>query len=273
MLTAASPAAARDEPLWEAGMGVAVLDFPDYRGSSHSRGYVLPAPYLVYRGDFFKSDRSGARTTFFSDQNFDLHLSVGASLPVSSDRNPDREGMPTLRPSIELGPALDVTLWRSARERYKLDVRFPLRAAMTLESHPEYAGSQFSPHVNLDIHDPLDFSGWRLGLLAGPVFTDARYNKRFYEVAPEFATPSRPAYPAPGGGYGGTQFIAAFSKRYPKFWVGGFVRYDQLRGAVFESSPLVTSKSYVAGGIAISWIFSESSQRVPVNDYGEEIRQ
>jgi len=51
------------------------------------------------------------------------------------------------------------------------------------------------------------------------------------------------------------------------------VRYDQLRGAVFESSPLVTSKSYVAGGIAISWIFSESSQRVPVNDYGEEIRQ
>jgi len=102
-------------------MGVAVLDFPDYRGSSHSRGYVLPAPYLVYRGDFFKSDRSGARTTFFSDQNFDLHLSVGASLPVSSDRNPDREGMPALRPSIELGPALDVTLWRSARERYKLD--------------------------------------------------------------------------------------------------------------------------------------------------------
>ena len=62
------------------------------------------------------------------------------------------------------------------------------------------------------------------------------------------------------------------SKRFPKFWIGAFARYDTLRGARFEDSPLVTSKRYVAGGIGISWILGQSSQRVRVNEYGDEAR-
>ena len=50
-MTCACPASARDEPLWEAGVGIAGLHFPDYRGSSHTRNYVLPTPYFIYRGD------------------------------------------------------------------------------------------------------------------------------------------------------------------------------------------------------------------------------
>ena len=44
-LLAAAPLAclAADEPLWEAGMGVAAVYLPDYRGSDHSRGYALPS--------------------------------------------------------------------------------------------------------------------------------------------------------------------------------------------------------------------------------------
>jgi hypothetical protein len=66
------------------------------------------------------------------------------------------------------------------------------------------------------------------------------------------------------------QFLMALSKRYPKFWVGGFARYDTLRSAAFESSPLVTSKRYVAAGFGISWIIGESSRRVPVAQFGDE---
>jgi len=271
-MLAAIPAAARDEPLWEAGMGVAGVYFPDYRGSTHARTYPLPAPYLVYRGDFFKSDREGVRGTLFKREDVDLHLSAGASLPVSSDDNPAREGMPDLKPTVELGPAVDFTLWRSGAERMKLDFRMPLRFAFTIESHPQFAGTQLFPHLNLDVHDPLGFHGWNLGMLGGPVFTDGRYNRRFYEVAPEFATPARPAFASPGGGYGGMQFLVALSKRFPRFWVGGFARYDTLAGAVFGSSPLVTSKHYVAGGIAISWIFKESAERVAVDEFGEQRR-
>ena len=73
-------ALAADEPLWEAGLGVAGLHFPDYRGSSQSRDYVLPAPYFVYRGEFLKADRHGLRGIFFRTDRLDLNLSVGASL-------------------------------------------------------------------------------------------------------------------------------------------------------------------------------------------------
>ena len=253
-------AQAREEPLWEAGIGLAALSFPDYRGSSHSRGYVLPAPYLVYRGEVFKADRQGLRGIFFRTERVALNMSVGASLPVRSSEVSAREGMPDLKPSIEAGPSLELNLWRASDRRAALDLRLPVRAAMTVSSDPRYIGLQFFPHLNVDV-DPSGAAGWKLGVLAGPVFTDSRYNRHFYSVAPEFADARRSAYEARGG-YGGTQFIVALSKRFPRFWVGGFARYDTLRGAAYQASPLVTSKRYAAGGIAVSWIFAESSRRV-----------
>ena len=74
---------AKEEPLWEAGFGIAAIHFPYYRGSSQERTYALPAPYFVYRGDFFKADRYGMRGVFFKTERMDLNLSVGASLPRS----------------------------------------------------------------------------------------------------------------------------------------------------------------------------------------------
>jgi outer membrane scaffolding protein for murein synthesis (MipA/OmpV family) len=267
-----SPTAlARDEPLWEAGLGAAALHFPDYRGSEQSHTYGLPAPYFVYRGEFLKADRHGLRGTLFNSDRIDLNLSLAASLPVDSSKNRARAGMSDLKPSIELGPSLDFTLWRATDRRTKLDLRLPLRGAMTVESNPRFIGGQFFPHLNVDIHDPLGFGGWNLGMLAGPVFTDKRHNRHFYSVPAEYATADRPAYEARGG-FAGTEFIVAVSKRFPKFWVGGFVRYDTLRGAEFEASPLVTSKSYLAGGIGVSWIFGQSSQRVAVNEFGDAPR-
>ena len=268
---AALPAAARDEPLWEGGLGIAAVHFPHYRGSDQSKTYALPVPYFVYRGEIFKADREGVRGVFFKTDRVDLNLSVGASLPVRSTDNRARAGMPDLDPAIEAGPTLDVTLWRANDRAAKLDLRLPARGAIEISSDPRYIGAQFFPNLNLDIRDPFGHAGWNLGMLAGPVFTDKRYNRRFYEVAPEFATPTRPAYRAEGG-YGGAQFIVALSKRFPRFWVGGFARYDTLRGAAFEDSPLVTSKRYLAGGLGFSWILGESSQRVPVDRFGERPR-
>jgi outer membrane scaffolding protein for murein synthesis (MipA/OmpV family) len=269
--SAACAAGAREEPLWELGLGAAGVHFPDYRGSSHTRNYALPAPYLVYRGEFLKADREGLRARLMRTEDLDLTLSAGASLPVRSEDNPVRSGMPDLKPSLELGTSLNWTLWRTAGSKLKLDARFPVRLAATVESRSRFIGGQFFPHLNLDVREPFGFSGWNLGLVAGPVYTDGRYNRYFYEVAPRYATAARPTYTT-GGGYGGMQFLAALSRRFPKFWVGGFARYDTLNNAVFEESPLVTSKRYVAGGIAVAWILGESKERVEVTPFGDERR-
>ncbi|HEX4942719.1 MAG TPA: MipA/OmpV family protein [Usitatibacteraceae bacterium] len=254
-----------EEPLWEAGAGVAALRLPDYRGASHSRWYALPLPYLVYRGDFLKADRHGVRGVFFDSDRVEFNLSVGASLPVDSSQSEARQGMPDLRPSVELGPSVDFTLWRSAARRAKVELRLPLRGAVTIESDPRYIGVQFFPHLSLDVNDVGGLAGWNLGMLAGPVYTDRRYNRYFYGVPPDQATAARPAYD-PDGGYGGAQFIVALSRRFARLWVGGYLRQDTLAGATFAASPLVTSRRYMAGGIGVSWIFSESSRRVPAND-------
>jgi outer membrane scaffolding protein for murein synthesis (MipA/OmpV family) len=261
----ALPAAARDEPLWEAGIGIAGGHFPHYRGSDQSRGFVFPIPYGVYHGEVFKADREGVRSIFVKTDSVDVNLSVGASLPVDSEDNRAREGMPSLRPSIEAGPSVQLTMWRSQSQRVKLDARFPLRFALSVEARPQFVGTQFFPHLNLDIRGPAGMQDWNLGLLAGPVFTDRHYNRYFYEVPAEFATASRPAY-QPGSGFAGMQYLAALSKRFAKLWVGGFVRYDTLGGAAFEASPLVTSKRYLAAGLGVSWIFAESARRVTVDD-------
>ena len=58
-------AVAEEEPLWEAGLGVGALSFPDYRGSDERQLYPVPVPYFVYRGDFFKADRDGVRGELF----------------------------------------------------------------------------------------------------------------------------------------------------------------------------------------------------------------
>jgi outer membrane scaffolding protein for murein synthesis (MipA/OmpV family) len=266
----ASPDAPQ-EPLWEAGIGVGGVYFPDYRGSSQSRGYLLPAPYFVYRGRFLQADRNGVRGVFVDNDRVDLNLSLGASLPVDSSRDNARAGMADLKATVEVGPSLEVKLWEAESGRARLELRMPVRGAITVESSPRFIGGQFYPHLNLDTTGSGNLEGWHLGLTAGPVFTNAAYNRYFYEVTPEDATPGRPAY-TPGGGYAGAEFLAAFSKRFPRYWVGGFVRYDTLRGAAFEASPLVTSKNYFAAGIAISWIVGDSKERVPVTELGERKR-
>ncbi len=265
-MVAAMPRAARSAelPLWEAGAGIAVLDFPDYRGADERHTLVLPIPYLVYRGDFLKADRESIRGQFYKDDRLDLHLSVNGAIPVDSGDNTARRGMPDLDPTLEIGPNLTVMLLRS--DTMHLNLRFPLRAVIAANlSHARDEGWVFQPQINVDFYDRFPGPGWNLGFAAGPLFGNKRYHNYFYGVAAQFATPGRPAYEA-GAGYAGMQWIAALSKRYPSYWVGGFMRADTLSGAVFETSPLVRQKDAFSVGIAASWIFSRSSKLVNVDE-------
>ena len=84
-------------------------------------------------------------------------------------------------------------------------------------------------------------------------------------MAPEFATAERPAYRAPGG-YAGWRVLGAVSRRIGNYWVGGFISGDSVRNARFDDSPLVRRNETLAVGLALSWVFAESEQRVPDED-------
>jgi MipA family protein len=262
---AAGQALAVEKPLWELGVGMSALHFPDYRGADESGFFALPFPFVVYRGTFLKADKDGIRGSFFDSDRVDLNVSLGASVPVSSDENRAREGMPDLQPTVELGPSLDLTLWRSQDRRYTLDLRLPARAAVTVMGGMDYVGWEFSPRVVLDVSDFAGIAGWNLGLLAGPIYGSQRSHDYFYSVAPQFANADRPAFDAEGG-YAGSQFLVSMSKRYPKYWLGAFVRWDSLNDAVFADSPLVRQEDYFAAGVAFAWVLKESSRMVDVED-------
>ena len=246
-------------PLWELGVGVAALSLPNYRGSDQSSAYLLPLPYLVYRGTFLKADRDGTRALLLESQRVKVDVSVAASTPARSRDNVARQGMPNLPGTFEIGPNVNITLFGSADQKPRLDLRLPLRAAITLQRSPKAVGATFSPHLNLDLAEVA--GGWNVGMLIGPQFGDRRFHQQYYGVDAAYATAQRPAYSARGG-YAGWDAIAATSRRFGNMWVGAFVRYDSVRGAVFEDSPLVRRSSGVTAGFGVSWVLGTSSELV-----------
>lgn len=261
-----APLCAEPLPLWELGMGAAAISFPDYRGSDERTNYLLPLPYFVYRGEFLKADRQRVRGLFFKSDRAELDVSISGSVPVKSENNRARRGMPDLDPSLEIGPSLNLKLYDSADKNHTLELRMPLRAVLASDFHyVKYQGLVFHPQLNLDNRNFLGYHGLNLGLAVGPYFASQRYHQFIYGVDAAYATAERPAYRGRGG-YAGTQFVTALSKRFSSYWVGGFLKYDNMSGAVFDDSPLTKSKSGFTAGIGISFVFSESKTKVEARD-------
>jgi len=258
---AAGGAAAEPLPLWEVGAGGTGLILPDYRGSDQSRGYVYPIPYVIYRGDRFRIDKDRIREFLLSNDRLELELSVNANVPVDSNRNNARRGMPNLRAVIEGGPSLRYLVYKAADGGREFFIRLPARGAMSTDGR--FIGWVFQPGAGVDWSDVnvAGSPGWNFGVQGSWTANTRHYDNFYYSVDPAYATPARAAYSAPGGG-AGAQVTLAASKRFPSFWVGGFLRYDSVRGAQFAQSPLVRTQQDVYGGVAVAWVFGRSDETV-----------
>ena len=112
LILATGTVQAEEKPLWEAGIGVAALSFPSYRGSNETNNFLMPVPMFSYHGDFFKADRHGIRASFFDSDFIDLTVSLALSPPADSSEIKARKGMSDLEGTFEIGPQIDLTFWR-----------------------------------------------------------------------------------------------------------------------------------------------------------------
>ncbi|MFN0304297.1 MAG: MipA/OmpV family protein [Burkholderiales bacterium] len=256
---------AAELPKWELGAGVFAMRLPDYRGSDEYRNYLLPLPYVVYRGERLQLDRRGATGILFESKRVELDISANATNPARSDRNQAREGMRDLDPTVELGPRLRLNILETPSRSTKLTLELPLRAVFALDfPRARYIGWNMNPVLNLDLRNVWG-SGWNVGTQAGPVYGDRRYHAYYYEVDSPYARPDRPAYGARAG-YSGTQLSIGVSKRFTSTWVGAFVRAYALHGAAFEDSPLVRSHSAILAGVGVAYIFAVSGDKVDAEE-------
>lgn len=249
---------AKELPLWEVGLGVAPIVFSNYRGSDQQSAYVLPLPYIIYRGDLLKVDRSGPRGVLFDTERLELNISFDVAPPVDSDDNDARAGMGNLDPTVQIGPVLKVHL-TDEDAGLPLRLNLPLRAVIATDfSHVKHVGWVLHPQLWLD---PPEFYGWGTSIGVGPIFADEGYHDYYYGVSPAFATASRSAYQGKAG-YSGVSVLMGASRRIGPLWVGAFLRYDNLAGAAFEDSPLFETEHACIAGAGIAWIFWQSETSV-----------
>jgi MipA family protein len=259
LLCIATTAAAEQQPLWEAGLGLSALTLPHYRGSDQNQSWLLPLPYFVYRGDIFRADREGARAVFIDSQRFDVDVSVSATAPTRGNDNIARRGMPALAGTLQVGPNVNLRLAQGPG--WKAELRLPVHAVLTLQRSPKAIGWTAQPNVNVDWR----VGDWNIGAQAGLLAGTRRYHDYIYGVDSRYATAERPAYDAPGGG-AGWRLTSGVSRRFGQWWFGAFVRADSVAGAAFHDSPLVKRDHNVSAGVALSWVFAQSDRRVDAND-------
>ncbi len=258
-LHAQAPAA---QPLWEVGLFSGVLRLPHYRGSNEYHTYAMPLPYLVYRGERLQSDRDGVRGIFWRSPRFESNVSFYGNPPGSSD-NKARADMPRLDGLFEAGPSLKwflgaepnpTNLYLMATTRAAWSVRFQDGLGL---SHQGFTGGLHLIYHNFDLLADYQTSfGFNLALAVA----DRKFNRYFYHVPAQYATPERPSYDVSGGYAGSSVSTHALKKITPRISLGAYARWDNLDGAVFRDSPLVkTRNNYIVGGAVIITLFSSKT--------------
>ncbi len=261
---------AERKPLWEAGvMGVA-LTLPHYVGSDEYYTFALPFPYFVYRGEILKSDRDGLRGLFFQTDRIETDISFGGNLPVASKNNEAREDMPELDTLAEMGPAIRYYFHRRGESDH-LYLQAAWRGAFSIafnggfDIDANWRGQRYT--LDLKFKNESLFKDHHLSfyLSTGTSYADDILNGYFYDVQTEFVTPDREHYNADPG-YTGVYVSSALYKDLTERWaVGGYCRWQNISGAVFEDSPLVRTSNNVYVSLFLIWKFALSEEMVTVS--------
>lgn len=267
LLSVSAPADAADEsqpeqlPLWELGIGGGIATLPQYMGSDERYTFPAAFPYFIYRGNRLRIDRDGINRRLFGVEGLTLNLSLGFGLPVRNS-NRARAGMPKLHFNGQLGPRLE---WQFVHhDNTSWTLRLPVRAVM--DTSGRSLGWLADPDILIKMRNFDEAGKLEMRVQLGLLFGSKRYHDAYYTVAPQYATPARPAYQSKGGLHSLT-FRTSLTYRYSRklsFFTA--VRVRDMKVGVVRDSPLVKQPWYVSGVFGVVWSFWESKRMMPVDD-------
>jgi hypothetical protein len=266
-LVPASATLAEGLPRWELGFGGGAIRIPDYRGAGEAGVYPYPFVMPIYRGRRFQADEEGIRGLLGKLPRLRLDLSFFGNVPVRGNSGA-RSGMDDLDPILEIGPMLRYKPWATADARQSIIIDAPIRAALAIGSGIDAVGYSVTPRVSyrreVKPFAGLSFGGsrpWRWSLSGEALWGSRGLHRYYYQVDPRDATATRPAYDAQAG-FGGTRLRTSLYRRDPDKLISFYLLYDNLRGAVFEDSPLVEQRDGFTIGFVVTWFLLQSADRV-----------
>jgi outer membrane scaffolding protein for murein synthesis (MipA/OmpV family) len=250
--------------LWEFRFAAFGRYAPVYPGSDESDLTLLPIPIPVYRGAFLNFGENldqVARGEISQTKRTRLGVDLDFTFGEHSSDIAVRRGMPDLDFMFEIGPELEIKLDDRAPEDGEFLLALQLRAAVSFDGlSPSSQGYMLNPEFEYRLSQA--FGGDNLlSLRWKPTWASERFMDYYYEVAPAYATPERPAYDAVSG-YLGSRFTVALTRQiHEKLILGVSASYYLNSGAENEASPLHRSNSGASIQAALVWTLAESERR------------
>lgn len=242
------------ETLWKFGIGIGNISANSYPGSDQTESITSPIPYLKVKTEWFDLDREGLHTNWFKNTNFRLDFSFDLGLPVESEKNNLRTGMSDLEPVGLIGPMLIYQLEDSDQKKWQLQL--PLAYAYAFDNLDAHSvGWSINPRIyfNYLIKNsgyPVDVS-----VSLGPVYNSDQFHQYYYNVDVADVMTGRNEYHAEEG-RAGHRFNLSVTQRVDGYWLGLYIRYQNLSDAVFVDSPLVSRNDYWFIAVGASWLFA-----------------
>lgn len=258
-LLALTPALAQEPPglpLWEIGVVGYAASQQAYPGASARVNRGLALPFLIYRGEYLRTDRASVGIRAVKTPVFEFDIGVAASFGASSDDIEVRRGMPNLGTLVQFGPRLKWMLGEGpGNGRFRAE--FPLRGVFDLDHGLAHKGMAFEPEL---IYERRGEGGWSYSTSIGAVWGNRQLADTFYGVAPAYATPERPAYAAESGLIAWRLAASVSRKLSPDLRLYGFARADNVARAANASSPLVQQQTGTSVGVGLVYTWKRSER-------------
>lgn len=249
-------AAAPQRPLWEVGLFGFAVSQQAYPGAAERSQRAFGLPFLVYRGKYFRADESTVGLRAINTPLVELDIGFSGSFGASSNDVEARRGMPSLGTLFEFGPRLRLNL-PAPMPGARLRLALPLRAVVDVSDGFRGRGVSFEPELDLSLRVA---GGTRLGAKAGLIFGDRELNHHLYGVAPQFATAGRAAYQGQAGLIASRLSLSSATSLSRDWDLFTFARYDSVRGAANQDSPLVRRSGGASVGVGLAWTFWRSQR-------------
>ncbi|PIE64656.1 MAG: hypothetical protein CSA26_07155 [Desulfobacterales bacterium] len=252
------------DPKFEIGVFGASAYVPYYKGSSENRSFLLPLPYMVYRGEIIDLDEDSLTGRFFSSGRVVADVSLYAEINKSDDARLGMEELDEVMTAV--GPAVKYYFSRKIDDGYDLYLSLPVRAAISGDWDDglrlDYRGLQSKLILYYENFDLLPDKKLEFIASGAVGVMDSDLASYYYGVDAEDVTAVRHQYDASGGYAGASISLDLTYHLYDRFSIRAYTNVDYLGGAAFEDSPLVRETVNFAAGMALIYSIWQSEERV-----------